>query len=1310
MSPDLTDLPALNSMFVFQPLAYWSAAKPDKLAIVSEGISWTYREVEQRSNQLAQALVAQGVKPGDRVAFVLPRGPKTILTLIAILKTGASYVPIDSQSPPGRIADCLEDADPVLVVAQDSVARVLGCPAPVVTLDDFFEQADGHDDVPIELDLDPDSLAYVIFTSGTTGRPKGVPITHRALTNFVRGNQEVCIRVRHDDRVFQGFSPASDGHHEEVWPTLDAGATLYVALPKHVHSGHDLGTFLTEHEITIVSCAPTLLSMVEHDVPSLKRILFGAESLSNSMVERWWKPDREILNTYGPTEATVGATFGTCVPMHPITIGKPLPGYDCYVIDHEHRQVPIGHEGELAIAGVGVSTGYFRREELNAGRFLENPYYEPERQNRILYRTGDRVIVNDSGDLVWLGRIDNQVKIRGHRIELSEVESHVMSDLAVQMAVVVVRDAEGDNPHLVALVRLKEGHELSFSGFLERMRASMPAYMVPQSVELVDSIPMLPSGKIDRGACAKLHGHPIRIEREILPPLNETEELLLDVWQDLFQTEDVSCDDDFFVDLGGYSLLASRMVSVLRSNHGYPALAVLDLYENPTIRSLAALLDGMVRPISEEPEFIHASPNRYRIAKVVMFLLVMVLFGLQAVMWLGPLLIAIYLSTEGGYSDWHSFLYGVAVNALSVPFLFLLAIAAKWIVGGRAKEGTYPMWSGTFIRWWFVNRILAVAPVMFISGTPLATWYMRALGAKVGKNVTFESLEIDTPDLIEIGDDCSFENSSWLHAASVSNGLLHIRKIKIGNGCIVGVRSGVAGGGTMEDGSAVRDLGCVTSGMVVPKDEEWLGTPARKAEKRQLPLYDPLKRPSRSRLTLFAVYQTVLVALLAILDSIPFMAIAFTLYNSSDEFTAYLWEPVYAIALVFFSCIQALLIKWVVIGKLRPGTFRYPGTYWLRKWFADKHLELMSGTIVPVYDSLFTRSWCRSLGMKCGPRCEIALPRRMPYDLVEMGTESFLASEVSIGMPLRRNGTITLERTKVGDRVFLGNDSVVPQGQSIPDESLLGVLSVSPDMGDQTGQAWLGSPAFRMPTRQVVDMFSIEHTYRPPRKLYVERLIHEAFRVVLPSMYSLMLAAAFIEAFVFIWNLHSVLLGVILVPVLYLLTAILGALIVKFSKWVLVGRYEPSVQPLWSRRVWNVETYSAVLHDFGVPVFVTALVGTPMLPAFMRFLGAKVGKRTFINTTDFTETDIIHIGDDVAINANAPLQAHLFEDRVMKIGPIKIGDRCSVGAYSVILCESELKSDSHIGDLSLVMKGETIPSHTYWIGSPAQIDQQGGKQ
>jgi non-ribosomal peptide synthetase-like protein len=1296
--------------FVFDPLRYWANVDPLRTALRAAGITWSYRVVEERTNQIAHALQALGVRPGDRVAFILPRGQEAILLLIAILKTGAAYVPLDSESPPQRVKECLEDVNPVLVVfAEIQTTTAIGEGQAACSLQQLLETAlqMSPDEIPpLQPALTGNDLAYIIFTSGTTGRPKGVPITHASLSNFVVGNQEVCIRVRSDDQVLQAFSPASDGHHEEVWPTFLAGATLVVAASREVHSGPELHSFLNEHGVTIISCAPTLLSLVEGDIPTLRRILFGAENLPVTLVQRWWRPGREILNTYGPTEATVGATFGICHPERPITIGKPLPNYFCYLLEETPNEETGFTEGELAIAGIGVASGYFDRPDLSAEKFVPNPFAQPGLNNETMYRTGDRVRRDTDGNLVWLGRIDSQIKIRGHRIELSDIESHLLASPDIKTAVIVPRQNEQHEIHLVALVVVRDGRELDIAALFGQLRTLLPAYMLPQNVEVVDKIPVLPSGKVDRNRCKTLHGKQVRLERELIPPRSDTEHMVLGIWQDIFHSQEISCADDFFVDLGGYSLLASRFISYLRAEKGFTSISVLNIYENPTIRSFAAFLEAQVTPTEPHgiPEFKEVPSGRYRTAKVLQALGILLIYGIQGLLWLGPIITAIYFS-DRGMSDPASMLVGLLLHTVSVPAVLLFAIATKWIVGGQFKEGSYPVWGSVFLRWWFVDRVLAIAPVTFLCGTPLAAVYLRLLGAKVGKNVLFDSLDIDCPDMIEIGDDCSFENSAWLRAAEVTQGELHIHPLRIGNGCMVGVRSGVCGGTVLEEGVALRDLTCVTPGTTVPRDEEWVGSPGRKAPQRLLPLYDPTRQPGIGRRRFFAAFQILLVGLLTMLEAIPFLVIAYTLYNRSEVLTEYLLEPLYAVALVLLACAQALLIKWLVIGKLKPGTYPFPGGYWVRKWFADKHLDVLTSIIVPVYDSLFARPWCRALGMKCGPRSEIALPRRMPYDLVELGEESFLASEVSIGMPLRRNGQVTLERTVVGKRAFLGNDSVVPQGSQVPEESLLGVLSVWPtpaETGDRSGQAWLGSPAFPMPNRQVHAEFDVKQTYSPTKRLYAERLLHESLRIILPSFCSLVLASGLIEAFTAIWNETSLPVAVLCSPLLYLCAAFIGAGMCWISKAVLVGRYQPAINPLWSRFVWKAETYSAILHDFGVAVFVLPLVGTPYLSGFMRFLGAKIGKRAFIHTTDFTETDMIYVGDDVALNVNAPLQAHLFEDRVMKIGTIRIGDRCSVGNYSVILCDSELKADSYVGPLSLVMKGETIPRGTFWVGSPAQ--------
>lgn len=1306
---DLAKLEKCFSEYVFEPLARWALVCPSKPAVISDSVVWTYREFEEKTNSIAHVLRRRGVGKGDRVAFVLPRGPEAVLILVAILKAGAAYVPLDAESPPSRVRECLEDARPTLVIYESAKGNAMvPDETESVSLEWVLTESllAPTESIATEVSgLRPTDLAYIIFTSGSTGRPKGVPITHLGLSNFVHGDQKACIRVTPDDRVFQGFSPASDGHHEEVWPTFLAGATLVVATGREVHSGPELAAFLNHHKVTIISCAPTLLSMVEDEVPTLKRILFGAENLPAAIVERWWKPDREIINTYGPTEATVGATFGYCRPGQAVTIGHPLPNYFCDVLNDDFQPVPPGSEGQLAISGVGVTSGYFGRPDLNVGRFVKNSQFEPEHNNPICYLTGDLVKEDEFGNLVWLGRIDSQVKIRGHRVELSEIESQILAYPDIRSVAVVVREVRGQDVQLAALAVLKEDVQLSIGAFFEHLRSSLPGYMVPQVVEILEKIPVLPSGKIDRKACQSLRGTPLKIDREVVPPRTASERLVLDIWQSIFPGQEISCLDDFFTDLGGYSLLASRFISILRGDYGLSQVSVIDVYENPSVRSFAAHLDSGSEIEEDRPDFKHVPPGRFRMAKFLQAIGVLTVLFLQGLLWVGPVVLAIYLSNIG-FTETGSVVMGLLVRAAMVPVVLASVIVLKWTVVGKFKEGTYPIWSGPFLRYWYMGRLMAIAPVGFLTGTPLAGLYLRLLGAKVGRNVILESMDIDCPDVISIGDHCNLENSTWLHAAEVTQGELHIRKIRIEDGCTLGVRSGVSGGAELNKGATLRDLSSVGAGITIPKGEEWYGSPARKCEKRILPLYDPQDQPSRARWIFFGLIQCLLIGLLTMLESIPFMVIGFSLYTISEGWVEYLWEPVWAILMVLFAMVQALAVKWAVLGRLKEGTYRFPSAYWIRKWFSDKHLELVSSVIVPIYDSLFARAWCVALGMKCGHRCEIALPRRMPYDLVEMGEESFLASEVSIGMPIRRNGKLRLERTVVGKRVFLGNDSVVPQGTHVPEESLLGVLSLWPTLdeaGPNPRQAWLGSPAFRMPNREVNSQFDDVRLYHPTRRLYLERLAHEALRLVLPSLCSLLVASCFFEAFTFVWNESNIRVALLLSPVMYLLTGVIAAVLCRIAKAWLVGKYEPTVSPLWSPFVWKAETYSAVLHDFGVPVFIQAIVGTPFLAWLMRFLGAEVGKRTFINTTDWTETDLIHIGDDVSINTNAPLQAHLFEDRVMKVGPIRIGDRCSVGHYTVVLCESELKSDSHVGHLSLVMKGEKIPSHTFWAGSPVQI-------
>jgi len=1294
---------------VLDPVTLWAARSPDRLAMISGDRRLSYSALERRTNQIARALRAYGVLDRDSIALVLPRGIDTVLAMISVLKAGASYVPLDSEMPADRVRLCLDDAAPVLVISSPNYQTVGTTRS--IDLDELFSKADLMSEAGLEaegLQIHGSDLAYIIFTSGTTGRPKGVPIAHRSLTNFVRGNQQACIRVEESDRVFQGFSPSSDGHHEEIWPTFQAGATLVVASTNDIHSGDRLGDFLDHHGVTIISCAPTLLAMVESDVPSLRRILFGAERCPPELVRRWWRPGREIINTYGPTEATVGATFGICRPDEPITIGMPLPNYFCYVMDADLNPVEAGDEGELCIAGVGISDGYLGSEPRHSGRFVQNPFALPGRMNDTLYRTGDRVRMLDSGGLEWLGRIDSQVKIRGYRIELSDIENHLLREPTIRSAVVVARDSDLPAPTLVALVVPKVGMEIDAHSCIDRLRQELPHYMVPHVLEQVEALPVLPSGKIDRKRALSIRGQSLVSAREIVSPRTETERIIAGIWAKLFPSTEISAVDDFFTDLGGYSLLAAQFTSLMRNEHGFEQMSVLDIYENPTLDQFAAFIDKQSNeaapPQVEMPVFSPVPPARHLIASAVQALGVLFLFGVKAWFWLSPLVIGAYFAHHG-VPALACMAIGLLSHALMVPMAFLLAAAIKWTVIGRFRAGSHPVWGAYFLRWWFVERALSLVPTNYITGTPLAGLYLRLLGARVGHNVTFETLHVDCPDLIDIEDDVVVETLAWIRASQVAHGMLTLRPIRLGQGSAVGVRSGVAGGATLGKGATLDDLSCAGEGVSIPAGEEWAGSPAIRRETPRSPAYDSAQQPSQAERVRFGIAQTLLVACLPLIDMIPFLFTSLLFVRSSHRWDTYLAAPLYSLLLVIIVCAQILLVKWVVVRRMKPGVYPITGSFVLRKWFADKHFELLAESIVPVYDSLYARAWCMSLGMRCGPRAEIAVSTRLPYDLVKLGDENFLASDCSVGIPRRRNGKMTLLETRTGKRVFLGNDSVTPQGAVIPDDCLLGAMSLCPDsvgVGTVPGQTWLGSPSFRMPLREQSDQFDLEKTYRPTTKLYLERLVRETLRIILPGIFVLPLASLLVHGFVNTWHYVSPVAAILAMPFLYAGISLLAMLTVFALKRILVGTYRPTVQPLWSRYVWNTETFSVVLHDFGDPIFGLALQGTPFHAAYLRLLGAKIGKRVFLDTLDVTECDLISIGDDAAINFNAPLQAHLFEDRVMKTGNIRIGDRCAIGNHSVVLFDTEMKPDSRVGHISLVMKGETIPPATYWMGSPAR--------
>jgi non-ribosomal peptide synthetase-like protein len=611
-----------------------------------------------------------------------------------------------------------------------------------------------------------------------------------------------------------------------------------------------------------------------------------------------------------------------------------------------------------------------------------------------------------------------------------------------------------------------------------------------------------------------------------------------------------------------------------------------------------------------------------------------------------------------------------------------------------------------YFRWWFVNAILSIVPVDYLAGTPLLGLYYRLLGAKIGKNVHLASDLATAFDLISIDDDSSIGIDAALLAHTVKNGRLILAPITIGKRCFVGNRSIVAGSTTMADGGRLDDLSLLATGRSIPAGQTWRGSPAKLTT---VSAAEPgaAARPSLARRFAFGVLHAVgvlAVPIFIVCAIFPGMMLMHYL-NLIDEYYYYLvLSPLVAVSFVVLLCLEIACFKWLLLGRVRGGTYSLFSGFYLRKKFVDQLMTLSLDVLSPLYSTIYLAPWYRLLGAKLGNRAEISTASFISPDLLSIGDEGFIADCVSLGAGRVENNALTIAPTHVGRRSFVGNSALLPPGAVVGECCLIGCLSAPPAGGQAAlpGTSWLGSPGFFLPQRQVNSDFAEETTFSPNARLRFQRAVIEFYRVILPSTGYIALTSVLLSIVILIRDAHSDAHWLLLFPLLYAGCGIAACCAVIALKWLLLGRFRPGEKPLWSTFVWRNELVTSLHENLADTFLVDKLKGTPFIAWFFRLLGAKIGSRPFIDTTCFTEYDLVHIGDDVALNVEATVQTHLFEDRVMKMSEIHIEDRASVGALSLVLYDTTMQAGASLGDLSLLMKNELLPSGTAWEGIPAR--------
>jgi len=1283
----------------------------------------TYAELAQRSDLLAQAL-RPFVRGECVVGILLPRATEQLfIAQLAVLKAGAAYTCLDPGFPDERMQLVLQDASAVALLTdgagtQRTQAWTTAAPPLVdVSSPPAAVEADGPVSTPLA-----SSLAYLIYTSGSTGQPKGVMVEHRSIVSLVASDLE-AFELTPQDRVAQGSSPAYDSAIEETWLAWAAGATLVVMDDDAARSGPDLVTWLRQERISVFCPPPTLLRATGCDdpqsaLPDLKLLYVGGEALPRDVADNWSR-GRCMVNGYGPTECTVTCLRGPVHAGQAIGIGKPVAGMGAWVLNEALEEVASGQQGELCMGGSGLARGYWQQPELTAQKFVHHP-----RLGRI-YRTGDLVTRDAAGNFFYIGRIDAQVKLRGYRIELGEIESRLAQCTGVRAAACHVQQ-DGAQQVLVAFIVPQDAAKPpSWQALRAELAAALPAYMVPARFGFLAGLPTTVGGKLSRAALPRIDAAAPAAPTPdgaagksagLHDPMQAR--IAAGFAQVLGRPGTVAVHHDFFEDLGGDSLGAALLVTLLRDDPATAWITVRDLYESRSVAALAARapVSGPDQPAAPATEHVPA-PTYPVLVTVAQALVLLALFSAAAVVtWLATFELLPWLTGRLGVVLMILLApaLGLAAFAAYTPCAVLAAVAAKRLLIGRYQPLRAPVWGSFYLRHWVVLQAVRLVPWSMLAGTAFQLTALRALGARIGQRVHIHrgvELRRGGWDLLDIGDDVTLGHSAALRLAELDAGQLVIGPVRIGDGATLDTRAGVSAHTVVEAGAFLTALSSLPPGGRIPAGERWDGIPASCAG--VAPPAPPVSRPGPELSPqLHGLAIMLSRAAVGLLTALPIegLAIAACIALGWDAAQAGVWltQPSFdgwSLLLTATALVLSvpLTLAWTAVvmrllGPVLPGTTSRWGGAYIRVWLKT---GLLAGAGDWLSGSLFWPLWLRAAGMRVGRGCEISTIIDVVPELIDIGSGSFFADGIYLGGAHIHQGRVTLARTVLGSNSFLGNHVVVPAGQQLPPGVLLGVATTLGDASPRAGSAWFGHPPFELPRREVVEM-DRRLTHEPTPLRYANRLFWEALRFALPTVplgvsmawYDLLADAAsqFSRPVYLLLVVPSTTLGAA--------AALCG--VVVALKWGLLGRVQPGQHALWSCWASRWDFVYVAWGQYARPAL-QVLEGTLLLNACLRTTGMTIGRHVVLGPgfAQVVDPDMIFIEDHATVNAM--FQAHTFEDRVLKIAHVHIRHHATLGSATVPLYGADIGAGTHVAPHSVIMKRERLAAGLRYQGAPTRV-------
>ena len=1332
---------------------------PGQFAVDSDELSLTYGELDARANQVARYLRLHGAGAGDRIGLLFDRPADSYVAMLAVLKIGAAYVPMDVSFPADRMAYIVEDAQVRTVLTMshvnDRVRRIellTASGTELVQLDKaapLIDEQNSRRLIDAERGILDNQLAYIIYTPEADGRPRGVAVDHPSICNFVKAAAEV-YGIRPRDRVYQGLPLAFDFSIQETWLPWFRGATVVPKPAGATLVGQDLHQFLTKHRVTAMCTIPSLLATIEDDLPGLRFLLVSGEACPPDLIARWHKPGRRFVNAYGPSEATVTTAWTELHPGEPTTLGVPLPTYNTVILDVQdpYRALPHGEIGEIGIAGIGLARGYVNRDDLTESAFIPDFLGIPGNPSGRIYRTGDLGRVTIDEELEYHGRVDPTANRRGYRSDLAEIEAALLRvpGIAQALSDLVEAPPRPDSPpdpmpatelELAAvLAEVLDVQQVSVDShfFTDLGADSMLMARFCARVRKRDDLPSVSMKDIYAHSTIRSLATAFAVPALAEQVAARAELELATVLAEVLDVERVSVDGHFFTDLGADSMVMARFCARARKRADLPSVSMKDVYAHSTIRSLAtALAPPALTTSAPSAAPLAASSTASTSAPTPPPTEVPTAAGtpwyvlcgtLQLLLFLGYSYLAAYGAIRG--YEWiaeatgllHIYLRALVFGGVGFAGMCTLPIVAKWLLIGRWKPQQIPLWSPAYLRFWIVKTLIRSSPLARFAGSPLYVLYLRALGAKIGRGATIFSPTMPVcTDLLTIGAGTVIRKDSSFTCYRAHAGVIQTGPVSLGKDVFVGEATVLDIGTSMGDGAQLGHTSSLHTGQAVPAGEHWHGSPAqRTAVEYRMPGSSPRRSPRRilfpvlQLLNLLVVATPLLVGgaflvfaavpgLVALLQPQPLALTSLKFYAEALTASYLLFFGAVLVGLLVVATVPRLLSLAIKPNKVYP---LYGFHYWL-------HRTIARMTNVKFFTDLFGDSsyivgYLRWLGyglfrvVQTGSNFGMAVKHETPY-LSSIGSGTVIADGLSMINAEFSSTSFRVTPVSIGANNFLGNYIAYPSGGRTGDNCLLGTKVMVPLDGKvRQGVGLLGSPSFEIPR-------SVERDNRldvqSPDELRRRVAAKAAHNVVTIGLY-LVVRWIYLFMVTLLTLIGADLYDSLDAPVVALVSVLTALMTVIY--FVLVDRafrglmaLLPSGRSIYDRAFWRHERFWKVVVTDYIQIF----NGTPFKNMIWRLLGVRVGRRVFDDGCYLPERSFVTIGDGCTLNAGSKIWCHSQEDGAFKSDRITVGNGCTLGVGAFIHYGVTMGDGAIIAPDSFLMKGEEVPEREWWGGNPA---------